>query len=130
MNKDIFNDIIKNLEINPIIPCTKNYREIFSSEYKDIRTIFLHNAGIYELNEIKEINAVNKKIIVLNIDSIGGISPDIQGARYLKEHFNINAIHSSSSKLINHFGKLGFLTIQSVFLVDTPSIEKVIQLIQ
>lgn len=121
--------LIKTLGVNPVIPCMDSYEEIFSSYYKDIKTIFFYDVGIFDLIEIKKKNSSAKKKIILHVDSLKGVSTDEEGAQFIKKYLNINIICSSSPKLINCFKKFEFLTIQSIFVMDTKSTKKGIQLI-
>ena len=130
MSNTKLENILEKLSANPVIPCMDSYEEIFSSEYKDIRIIFFYNIGIFDLLEINKRNITAKKDIIIHIDSVRGISSDEEGARFIKNYLNIDIVSSTSPKMINCFKKLGFITIQSIFVVDTKSIAKGAQLIK
>lgn len=129
MINEALKDILKILAINPVIPCMDSYEEIFSSYYDGIKIIFFYDLGIFDLIEISKKNINAKKNIILHMDSLKGISADEEGAKFIKKYLNINIICSSSPKLINCFKKFDFLTIQSIFVMDTKSTKKGIQLI-
>lgn len=59
-----------------------------------------------------------------------GIACDEYGLKFIKEYLNINMILASSSKYINYAKKLGFLTIQTIFMLDTKSLKRGIDLVR
>jgi len=130
MEDIILKEFLEALKINPVIPCASNYKEIFIDNYKNIRVIYIYDIGILDLLEIKKINEKEKKYIILNIDSLRGISTDEEGADFIKKYLSIDIVSSSSPKLTARFRKRGFLTMQSIFVLDTLSTHKAIKLIE
>jgi glycerol uptake operon antiterminator len=80
--------------------------------------------------DVAKKNQAAKKIIILNIDTLKGLSADEYGIRFLKEYIGINMITSASPKSINCLKKLDFLVMQSMFILDTKSLKKGIELVK
>jgi len=122
--------IIKELKINPIIPCTNSFSDILEPKFENIRVVLLYDLNIIDLFKIAKKNIEKKKEIILNVDMIEGISCDKNGLSFLKEYLKINTIASSSPKVINYSKKLGFTIVQTLFMFDTKSLEKGMELIK
>lgn len=130
MGDNLLSELLKLLNKNPVIPCTNNYHEIFSDKYKEIRIVFLYDLGLMDLVQINKINMKMEKYIILNLDTLKGISADDEGAGFIKRYLKINIISSTSPKLISSFRKMGFITMQTIHTLDTKSIEKATQLLE
>ena len=122
--------ILKELKINPIIPCTSNFDNIIDSKYDKDKIVLLYDLSIFDLINIVKKNAKANKLIILNIDTVKGISADEYGFKFLKDVIKIDAITSSSPKTINYLRKLDFLVMQSMFVLDTKSLKKGIELVR
>ncbi|HAX17351.1 MAG TPA: hypothetical protein DCY00_01980 [Actinobacteria bacterium] len=123
-------NIISELKKNPIIPCTNNFSDILASKYNNIRIVLLYDLSIFDLMDISRENRTAKKIIILNIDTLKGLFADEYGIRFLKEYIGINMITSSSPKSVNCLKKLDFPVMQSMFILDTKSLKKGIELVK
>jgi glycerol uptake operon antiterminator len=123
-------DLLRILKDNPIIPCSSNFDELLAPEYKDIQVILLYDLSIFDLLEIARKNKEAGKIIILNLDTIKGLANDEYGLSFIKKYLKINIIATSSPKIINFCKKLDFKIIQTIFLFDTKSLMKGIQLVQ
>ena len=123
-------DLVKLLRDNPIIPCSSNFDELLSKQYRDIKVILLYDLTIFDLLEVARKNNEAGKLIILNIDTVKGIATDEYGLSFVKKYLKINIIATSSPKIINYCKKLDFKIIQTIFLFDTKSLLKGIQLIK
>lgn len=124
------NNIISELSGNPVIPCTNNFDDILDSNYNNIKVVLLYDLNIFDLISIAKKNLTAKKIIILNIDTVKGLLADEYGIRFLKEYIKIDMITSASPKSINCLKKLNFPVMQSMFILDTKSLKKGIELIK
>jgi len=123
-------NIIKELNKNPVIPCTNNFDDILDKKYNDIKVVLLYDLSIFDLIDISRKNSNAKKIIILNIDTVKGLAADEYGIKFLKECIGIDMVTSSSPKAINYLKKLDFPVMQSMFILDTKSLKKGIELIK
>jgi glycerol uptake operon antiterminator len=122
--------ILKELKTNPVIPCINNFDDILDSKYDKIKMVLLYDSTIFDLINIAKKNAKANKLIILNIDMVKGISADEYGFKFLKDFIRIDAITSSSPKTVNYLRKLDFLVMQSLFVLDTKSLKKGIELVK
>jgi len=129
-NNQIEKDILKHLKINPVIPCISSLDEIFIPEYDKIKVILLYDLNIFDLLTIVKKNTNYKKYIILNTDTIKGIASDEYGLTFLKKYLKINIIATSSPKIINCAKKIDLTVVQTIFVFDTKSLQKGINLIK
>lgn len=127
---EIQQSLFKILEQNPIIPCTDNFDDILSPRFDKIRAVLIHENTILDIQDLIKKNKAAKKIIILSLEALKGIACDEYGLRFIKNYLNINMIITSSPKLIKYSKKLGFFTIQTVFMLDSKSVEKGIELVK
>ena len=118
------------LKDNPIIPCTSNFDDILVPGFDNIKLVLLYDLTIFDLLEVAKKNKEVKKTIILNLDTIKGIACDEYGLSFIKRYLKINIIASSSPRIINYSKKLDFLVMQTIFLFDTKSLKKGVELIK
>ncbi|MCE5329702.1 glycerol-3-phosphate responsive antiterminator [bacterium] len=124
------NNIISELSGNPVIPCTNNFDDILDSNYNNIKVVLLYDLNIFDLISIAKKNLTAKKTIILNIDTVKGLLADEYGIKFLKEYIKVDMITSASPKSINCLKKLNFPVMQSMFILDTKSLKKGIELVK
>ena len=123
-------NIIRELSKNPVIPCTNNFSDVMDARYDNIRVVLLYDLNIFDLMDVAKNNQAEKKIIILNIDTIKGLSADEYGIKFLKDYIGINMVTSASPKSINCLKKIDFPVMQSMFILDTKSFKKGIELVK
>ncbi|MCL5013962.1 MAG: glycerol-3-phosphate responsive antiterminator [Firmicutes bacterium] len=61
--------------------------------------------------------------VFVHIDMVKGITGDFEGLRFFREFAAPDGIISTHSHTVNHAVKLGLMTIQRIFLIDSQSVE-------
>jgi len=130
MENKLEKEILKYLDSNPVIPCTSSFDEILLSDFNNIKVVLLYDLNIFDLLDTSRKNINAKKHIILNLDTVKGIACDEYGLSFLKKILKINIIASSSPKIINCSKKLNFLVVQTIFLFDTKSLKKGVDLVK
>jgi len=120
--------LFKILKDNPIIPCTDNFDDILESRFDKIKVVLIHENTILDIKELIKKNKEAKKTIILSLEALKGIACDEYGLRFIKEYLNIDMVTASSPRLIKLAKKLGFFTIQTLFIIDTKSLERTVSL--
>lgn len=128
MNIQIAN-LIKELNKNPVIPCISNFDELLESAYADIKTVLIYDTNIFDLINITKKNLNQKKTIILNIDTVKGLCADEYGIKFLRNYIKIDIIATASPKIINCLKKLNCPVMQLMFILDTKSLKKGIELV-
>lgn len=128
--KQFIKDIIFELKKNPVIPCTNNFNDILEKKYNAIKIVLLYDLNIFGLIDIAKKNKTANKIIILNIDTLKGLVADEYGIKFLRDCIGINVLTTASPKTVNCLKKLDMPVIQSMFILDTKSLKKGIELIK
>lgn len=102
-----------------IIPSVKKVRDLPYALSCPGKYILVSGFDISDLKEhIARIHA-SHKIAIVNPNLVGGLSPDATGLRLLRQHFEVDAIVSSSLQQLQIARREGMLCIQRLFLVDS-----------
>lgn len=65
--------------------------------------------------------------VFLHVDMIRGLSKDLEGLRFLAEFAGPDGIISTHSQIIAHGKRVGLITVQRIFLLDSQSVATGIQ---
>ncbi|MDK2946471.1 glycerol-3-phosphate responsive antiterminator [Geotoga petraea] len=112
------------------IPGIRDINEIKNACYTSSDVLFLLSGNINDLKGIKEICEQNKKKLLVNIDLVNGIAKDKSFLEFLKTQNLCDGIITTKSNIINIAKKLGFITIQRVFVIDSTSLNSISNLIE
>jgi glycerol uptake operon antiterminator len=77
------------------------------------------------LNDIAEPVALLQRQgwkVFVHVDMVKGLSLDVEGLRFLKGYAGPEGVISTHSQTIVHAKKVGFATIQRIFLLDSQSV--------
>lgn len=114
----------------PIIPAIKDDRGLAKALGSGAELVILLHGDIFVLpKRVKAVQDVGKKALV-HIDLIDGVAKDAAGVKYLAKEMGADGIVSIKAGLIAAASKLGLLTVQRLFVVDSTSLESGIRLIE
>lgn len=112
-------NIEKMLIENPVIAAIRNDNDLEAALVSEAEIIFVLYGDIMNIecicNKIKEKN----KIVFVHIDLIEGLRGDSRGLEYIKEYADPTGIITTKISCIKQGKRLGFYTIQRVFVVDS-----------
>jgi glycerol uptake operon antiterminator len=118
------NKLLKLLDIlgeNPIIAAIKDEETLKSALKSDIKVIFILKSSILTIEDmIHQIKAKEKKVFV-HIDLIDGMSPTVSALEFLKQKTRLDGVITTKPNIIKTAKKLGLLTIQRFFILDSIS---------
>ena len=72
----------------------------------------------------------DKKPIFIHLDLLKGLSNDVESVKFIKEYINPSGIVSTKSTVLNASKKIGLMTIQRIFLIDSKSLKNSIESIK
>lgn len=113
--------LIEKLELNPIIAAVKDEKTLREALNSEIEVIFILKSTILTIEAMVEKIKSTGKIVFIHIDLIDGMSPTVDALDYLNEKTKLDGIISTKSALIKEAKKLGLLTIQRFFILDSIS---------
>ncbi|MDV4150676.1 glycerol-3-phosphate responsive antiterminator [Clostridium sp. AL.422] len=111
------------LEGNPVVAAVKDIDDLESALQSDIKVIFVLFGNILNIKEISEKISSSKKIGILHIDLVEGLSSNEYALKFLKETTRFKGIISIKPQVLRNAKKLGFIVIQRIFMIDSLSKE-------
>ncbi|MBM9433326.1 glycerol-3-phosphate responsive antiterminator [Flaviflexus equikiangi] len=112
-----------------VIPSVRHLKELETALDSTSPYVLLTNVHIGNLEALaaKCIEADHR--VLVHCDLIGGFKPDREGIRLLKNMFGVSGVFTQSAQVVSHAQKAGMLGILRVFIMDSRSLEKGIQIL-
>ncbi len=85
--------------------------------------ILLSEVHIGNLVDLVSLCHKKDKKVFVNVDLVGGFSPDKIGTKLLRDLFKVDGILSSNMITINICKSVGLFTIQRFFLMDSKAVD-------
>ena len=119
-----------NIEQQKILPAISNFKALKTFQNSEIEFCILFDFQLAELEDIiLELKQNNKKVLV-HIDLIRGLASNEYGAIYLIQKLNVDGIISTKQQAIIIAKKRHKIAIQRIFLKDSLSLEKSLDVVQ
>lgn len=112
----------------PVIPACRTKEQFEEALKSKAKIIFILEADIYDFKEKIENAKAAGKHPFIHFDLISGLAQDDSALEYVKDVANPTGIITTRKNLITKGKKLGMLTIQRMFLIDTTSISSAINM--
>src|SRR5699024_9955582 len=116
-----------NEHLLPAIRSMKDMEKFFKLDYKRCVLLDTHIGDLQGiLNQMKK----NDKEVMLHIDLIKGLSNDEAAVEYIIQQFRSHGVIPTNTKVIRRAKKLNTLTTIRVFILDSTSLRRSIELIK
>lgn len=115
-----------NQKVIPAISSVKNFEKFLKTDLEYCAIVNMHISLMKDL--VKQAHQENKKCIV-HLDLLKGVSKDESGVEYLVQFMKVDGIISTKPLALRTAKKLRVISIQRIFLIDSYSLEKSIELI-
>lgn len=113
-----------------VIPSVRHLKELEAALVSTSRYVLLTNVHIGNLEPLaKKCIGAGHEVLV-HCDLIGGFKPDREGIRLLKNMFGVTGVLTQSAQVVSYAQKAGMAGILRVFIMDSRSLEKGIQVLQ
>lgn len=113
-----------------IIPSVRNMRQFDVSLRTESPYVLLSEIHIGNLREFAARCHSLHKMVMVNIDLIGGFSADQAGLKLLHNFYKVDVAISSSGMKLNMAKAIGLQTMQRMFLLDSRSFDFALKSIQ
>ncbi len=113
-----------------MIPVITKMKELEQFLLTDLKITILQDIHISLLKDMIDMLHEYNKIGLVHIEMIKGVSNDEFGTQYLCQHMKVDGIISSKSKIIEMAKKNHVRAIQRVFLIDSKSLERGVEMIE
>lgn len=111
------------------IPVIQKMKQLEKFVDTDLKICILQDVHISLLGSMVTILHQKDKIVLVHLDMIHGIANDEYGTEYVCQKLNCDGIISAKSKAIEMAKKNKKYAIQRMFLVDSKSVERGIEMI-
>lgn len=113
-----------------VIPSVRHLKEIELALSSASPYVLLTNVHIGNLEALakKCIDAGYR--VLVHCDLIGGFRPDREGIRLLKNMYGVSGVLTQSAQVVSYAQKAGMAGILRVFIMDSRSLEKGLQVLQ
>lgn len=118
MNKDFY-DI---LEDSPVIAAVKNEDGLKKCIHSDIKIVFVLFGDICNISEIIKRLKNARKIALVHIDLVTGLSAKEISVDYIKQNTLADGIVSTRQNIINRAKDLSMFTVYRVFVIDSMAL--------
>lgn len=113
-----------------IIPAICDFKNLDYFLTLNLEYCVVYNFHINHLDTIvKKIKDANKKILIHG-DMIQGLKSDKAGCEYLCQRLKVDGVLSIKSSVLMTAKNNGCLAIQRIFLIDSGSLEKSLELVE
>ncbi|MBQ6374546.1 MAG: glycerol-3-phosphate responsive antiterminator [Clostridia bacterium] len=122
--------LLKRFEKSPVIAAVRSLEAGRLAYRSPAAAVFLLNASILDLEQLVGEAHDNDKPVFLHLDLTEGLGRDSAAVRWCIERFHVDGVISTRPNLLKAASDLGAVTIQRLFLMDTPSFEHGIRLLR
>lgn len=124
MNQEAF---LQRLAQKKMIASVKEAKVLEKALAADVGAVVLSIGTIGVIHRYVDLFKEQNHAVFLHLERIGGISQDREGMAYLANSVKPTGIVTTKNSLVRLAKKMGLLTIQRLFLVDSDSIKSGIQ---
>lgn len=114
----------------PIVPAIRNLKKIKKILETNASSVFLLEGDIFSMKNSTKILKNSGKFVFVHFDLINGLGRDEASVNLVKEYIGADGIITTRSNLIEFANKLGLISIQRIFLIDSKAVETGIQQIK
>lgn len=122
--------LIKGLEENPIIAAIKNKEQLERALEGDNEVIFLLGGNIFNMRQMIEKVHEKNKLCLIHFDLVDGLGKNTTALEYLNKAFCPDGIISTKSNIILAAKKMGLITVQRHFIIDSMSLKNTIDMVK
>lgn len=102
-----------------IIPSVRKVKDIECALQSVSNMVLLSEVHIGNLQSLVKRCHSSNKMVLVNIDLVGGLATDQIGIKLLKDLFKVDGVVTSNTMNINISKSIGLYTIQRFFLIDS-----------
>lgn len=113
------------LETMPVIPAVNNIESLEDCLKSECKAIFILFGDICNIASIVSRAKKAKKIALVHIDLIDGLSSKEISVKFIKEYTKADGIISTKSQMIKCAKELGMITVQRFFILDSLALKNV-----
>ncbi|MUM76342.1 hypothetical protein GKC30_01695 [Pseudodesulfovibrio sp. F-1] len=106
-----------------VIAAIADLQHVVTALESDIHTVFLLHDNVRELEQAVGVLRGNGKRVFIHFDMVEGLAPNPAGLEHLRSLFSFDGVITTKGGVIRKGKKLGLVTIQRIFMIDSRSID-------
>lgn len=120
-------NFLESLQDSPVIAAVKNDEGLEKALASDCAAIFLLYGTILNIKQLVERAKRNGKLVFVHTDLVEGLTGKDISVDFIAQKTQADGIISTRINLIRHAKKLGLITIQRFFLLDSLAFENIVR---
>ncbi|ABR30480.1 glycerol-3-phosphate responsive antiterminator [Thermosipho melanesiensis BI429] len=116
--------------VYPIVPAIRDLKFVEKIVQIPVSSVFLLEGDIFNTQNATQKLKENGKKVFVHIDLINGLGRDEASVKLVKEFVCADGIITTRSNLIVFANRIGLMTVQRIFLIDSKAVETGIQQIK
>jgi glycerol uptake operon antiterminator len=113
-----------------VMPVLKTIKDVEQACYFNVEYVVLMDVHIAQLEHCVDLLKRNGKKVLMHLDLIKGLKSDDYAVEYLIQKLDVDGIISVKTSIVEKVKKLNRISVQRLFLIDTQSYNKGIDLIR
>jgi glycerol uptake operon antiterminator len=113
---------MKNYFEYPIVPALRDEQQIKKALSCKATSVFLLTGDIVDLQQIIQTFHNSSKFVFVHIDLVKGLGRDEAAVNFLKYQLKADGLITTKGNLVNMAKKIGLISIQRIFLLDSQSL--------
>lgn len=122
--------VIRGLEENPIIAAVKDMKQLDAALKSNNEIIFLLSGDIFNIQQAVYKIREKNKLCFIHFDLVDGLGKNTTALNYINEMFKPDGIISTKSNIIIAAKKMGLITVQRHFIIDSMSLKNTITIVK
>lgn len=114
--------IIDSMIEHPVIAAVRDSKDLPLALSSPVRFVFFLSGSINTVKDLCDRVIAAHKACFLHIDLLDGLKTDAAGLQYIYDTVQPTGIITTKTAAIRHAKKLGLITIQRVFLLDSTAL--------
>lgn len=121
------NQLLEMLETNPIVAAIKDEAGLETALKSEVGIVFVLHGDLCTLPAIVERIKLKKRMAIVHVDLIEGLSNDEVALDYIKNVVHADGIITTKSSFIQYGKKIGLYTIHRYFVLDSMALQNIIK---
>ena len=113
-----------------IIPSIRRLSDLEVALKSQSEIVLLTEAHIANLKDLVKLAHQNKKLVLINLELVGGFGKDQTGIKLMKNYYQVDGVMSTDQAKLNLARHNGLFTIQRFFLHDSRALDTSLRLLQ
>lgn len=123
-------NIMDTIRRERVIAAIADLQHVVTALESDVHTVFLLHDNVRELEKAVHVLRASGKRVFIHFDMVEGVAPTPAGLEHLAGLFPFDGVITTKGGVIRKGKKLGLVTIQRIFMIDSRSIDMAVNAVE